>query len=48
MTYFDRIVKKYAMYTQIQINQSQHAFLTKCSFNEYMMKVCAECPYDLE
>ena len=28
-TYFDQIVKKYAMYTQIQINQSQHAFLTK-------------------
>ena len=24
---FDQIVKKYAMYTQIQINQSQHAFL---------------------
>ena len=29
MTDFDQIVKKYAMYTQIQINQSQHAFLTK-------------------
>ena len=24
-TYFDQIVKKYAMYTEIQINQSQHA-----------------------
>ena len=27
-----KIVKKYAMYTQMQINQSQHAFLTQYTF----------------
>ena len=28
-TYFGQIVKRYAIYRQIQINQRQHAFLTK-------------------